>query len=31
MGGYMPSAYQSRWPEVSKSFPLVMCGVLTNS
>ena len=31
IGGNMPSAYQSRWPEILNSCALVMCGLLTNS
>ena len=31
IGGNMPSANQSRWPDVSNSPDLVMCGVFTNS
>ena len=31
MGGYMPSAYQPRWPEISKRVDLARCGVHTKS
>ncbi|CPA22862.1 Uncharacterised protein [Mycobacterium tuberculosis] len=30
IGGNMPSAYQSRCPEVWNNWALVMCGLLTN-
>ena len=31
IGGYMPSANQSRCPLISNRFDFVMCGEFTNS
>ena len=31
MAGYMPSLYQSRWPEVWNTCARARCGLYTNS